>query len=427
MTRGDLPRLQSVFERQPPCSRRQLAAPIGFTGEFALATKHVSNDRTTTLKINGSNDRWIIDAGTRIDVLTDGIVEATTASNNTIEIDGFVRGGNIGLLVQGTNTRIIVDTSGKILGGDALAGADDATLINRGLISGFGSGSDAGIDLELRARIDNFGTITADYAVEIDTGLIHNHKGATIAGDDDAISSGAGIGQIKLINDGTITSPIDAYDGDNGRDWIINHGVMKGTVRLGEGNDIFDNRDGAYDGTLIGGDGDDVLLTSDKLEFMAESNDGGIDTVKSTVGFDLWLNFEKLVLLGNKNITGRGNDLGNTMTGNSGDNKLFGLTGSDYLDGKSGDDRLSGGATLGESDVFLFSTGGDHDIIIDFEDNVDSVNLGGLDAVKTFNDLINNHTRDNAAGNLVIFAGDDRLTIEGMTRAQLDSGDVFFD
>jgi hypothetical protein len=80
---------------------------------------------------------------------------------------------------------------------------------------------------------------------------------------------------------------------------------------------------------------------------------GGIDTVRSTIGYTLGVNLEKLTLVGNQSLRGNGNvldnvvranDAGDTLFGDAGNDTLIGGAGNDVLDGGMGIDSLVGGA-----------------------------------------------------------------------------------
>ena len=60
------------------------------------------------------------------------------------------------------------------------------------------------------------------------------------------------------------------------------------------------------------------------------------------------------------------------LDGGGGRDRLFGGKGVDRLAGGSGQDTLAGGTG---SDVFVFSTNGDADLVKDFEDDIDSLDL----------------------------------------------------
>ena len=72
---------------------------------------------------------------------------------------------------------------------------------------------------------------------------------------------------------------------------------------------------------------------------------------------------------------GGGDDL---MLGNAGNDRPFGGQGSDRLDGGTGDDRLAGGPA---GDVFVFAPGDGDDIITDFTNSQDRIDLIAFDLV----------------------------------------------
>src|SRR5262249_38738808 len=79
-------------------------------------------------------------------------------------------------------------------------------------------------------------------------------------------------------------------------------------------------------------------------EALDGSDEGGVDTVQSSVSFALGKFVENLTLTGTGDIDGTGNELNNTIAGNNGDNILKGEGGNDLLIGLGGDDALDGGA-----------------------------------------------------------------------------------
>ncbi len=111
----------------------------------------------------------------------------------------------------------------------------------------------------------------------------------------------------------------------------------------------------------------------------------GWDTVQAEISFSLPANVESLVLTGNGNIAGTGNDLGNSLSGNIGDNQLSGFAGNDTITGGLGADKLTGG--LG-SDHFVFESiadssgiNGKRDVITDFSGSAgDRIDLSAIDA-----------------------------------------------
>ncbi|WP_051459984.1 hypothetical protein [Methylopila sp. 73B] len=63
-----------------------------------------------------------------------------------------------------------------------------------------------------------------------------------------------------------------------------------------------------------------------------------MDTVRTSVSYDLAAWVENLVLIGEQSIDARGNELSNRLTGNAAANVLDGAAGADTLIGGSGDD-----------------------------------------------------------------------------------------
>jgi Ca2+-binding RTX toxin-like protein len=110
---------------------------------------------------------------------------------------------------------------------------------------------------------------------------------------------------------------------------------------------ILDGKAGAD--TLEGGVGNDVYMVDNAGDLVDETggDPGDIDTVKSSVSFDLGGakalgDIENLTLLGAA-LVGSGNGLDNLIIGDAGKNSLSGLGGSDTLDGGAGNDTLVGG------------------------------------------------------------------------------------
>lgn len=203
---------------------------------------------------------------------------------------------------------------------------------------------------------------------------------------------------------------------------MVNHGVIKGEIRLGAGDDRFDNRGGSINHEVVGGIGNDTLITDDSTIVLFESVSGGTDTVRSTVSYTLYDNIENLVLLGGANHKGTGNEGDNHLIGNGGNNVLIGKGGIDTLSGLGGNDRMTGG--LG-TDLFIFAKGGGHDAIIDFKTGEDHIDLSGQNAIVDFDTLIASHVTVKD-GDLTIHMGNDLLTLKGTVVDDLHFGDFFF-
>src|SRR5262245_12746015 len=115
----------------------------------------------------------------------------------------------------------------------------------------------------------------------------------------------------------------------------------------GAGNDLLDGGAGAD--LMYGGAGDDLYRVDNLADVVSETtvagvNDGGTDTVESTITYSLGAFLEKLTLKGTAAINGTGNELINKLAGNDAANVLSGRGGADVMLGNGGNDTLIGGA-----------------------------------------------------------------------------------
>jgi serralysin len=129
---------------------------------------------------------------------------------------------------------------------------------------------------------------------------------------------------------------------------------------------------------MTGGKGDDIYHVDNAGDRTIELANEGVDTVFSSVSFNLSGVFvERLVLTGANGLSATGNTQSNRLTGNDGANTLSGLGGADILDGGRGSDTLIGGTG---SDRFAFSTSlalAGIDTISDFSVADDTIQLAG--------------------------------------------------
>jgi Ca2+-binding RTX toxin-like protein len=185
-----------------------------------------------------------------------------------------------------------------------------------------------------------------------------------------------------------------------------------------DGNDTLDG--GAGDDTLDGGAGNDIMTGGigsdyyivDAVNDIVQESDtlnGGLwDVVESSVSRSLdstaaTAGVEALILTGSAAL-GRGNALGNNLSGNdfgnqlhglNGDDMLYGFGGTDYLSGDAGHDVLNGDDG---NDTLLGGTGHDQ---LDGGQGNDSLNGGtGNDAYFMYGDfgvdVVNNATATSA-------------------------------
>lgn len=149
-------------------------------------------------------------------------------------------------------------------------------------------------------------------------------------------------------------------------------------IDAGKGHDYVTGMEG--NDTLIGGDGFDLLA-------------GGLgrDQLRG----------------GNHNDKLFGNGGHDTLFGDKGNDTLIGGAGNDRLLDGAGVDRLTGGAG---SDVFVLNRDGQRDIITDFQDGIDRIDLD-----LRFNQItIRNGSK---AGTVEVLHGKDVLVISGMGEA----------
>ena len=156
----------------------------------------------------------------------------------------------------------------------------------------------------------------------------------------------------------------------------------------------FDNvlNGGAGADNLNGGGGNDTYVVNDDGDVVTELDNGGTDTVRSSVTFSLTAGavfVENLVLIGVAAINGTGNALANTMRGNEGANILNGAGGNDVLFGGAGGDDLVGGegndfldGGTGADDL-AGGVGNDTYVVDDANDVITEEAGAGIDTVST--------------------------------------------
>jgi Ca2+-binding RTX toxin-like protein len=384
---------------------------------------------TSSYKMTFSNATYILNEGASI--TTDGpdaLYYQDGVSNSHVIIKGHITGGT-----GNTDTGVNSNPSGcdvKITGTGAVEagvgvelGFGNQQLSNHGAIDG----SNFGVWLQsVQQTVTNFGHISGGTDGIEAGGLgdvsVVNQAAGSITSQGVAVQFNGSQNSTSTLTNLGLLKGAWAFFGSYGDDMVINHGQMKGSIYMGEGDDTFDDRGGKVDHDIYGQSGNDTLITDSANVHLQEDSNGGTDTVKSTVTYVLTANVENLVLLGKGGVDGTGTEDGNAVTGNQGNNKLMGLGGADTLDGGRGNDVLKGGSG---SDTFVFATNGGQDTVLDFKSGTDHIDLTGQSVVSDFNDMINNHVTT-LHGDLTIHMGADTLTLANTQVSDLHVNDFSF-
>jgi len=140
------------------------------------------------------------------------------------------------------------------------------------------------------------------------------------------------------------------------------------------GNELANKLDGAGGVDLMkGGAGNDTYVVSQMGDKVVEASGQGVDTVKSSLSYQLGTYTENLTLTGTNNINGTGSAYGNVMVGNNANNTLKGMGGNDLLFGAKGNDVMVGGD--GTDKFVLKVAGAGTDTIKDFKLGTDILDV----------------------------------------------------
>lgn len=199
---------------------------------------------------------------------------------------------------------------------------------------------------------------------------------------------------------GTGNSAVNTIIGNDAANTLM--GMAGADVLRGNGgNDLLDG--GVGPDTMQGGAGNDTYIVDQSADIVSEGVGAGTDQVNSSATFALGVNVENLTLTGSSAVNATGNTASNVIIGNSAANNITG----------SGDnDTLTGG---GGADTFIYSAltdsaVGDMDVITDYVDGVDRLNVSAIDANSTI------------GGNqaFVRVVGDGAFTSAGQVRLTFD-------
>lgn len=148
------------------------------------------------------------------------------------------------------------------------------------------------------------------------------------------LSTGNQIEQFKFT-DGTTITKGQIIAGTTGDDSIV--GSTGNDFLYGNaGNDIIDGGAGAD--AMFGGAGNDTYYVDNTGDSITENTNEGVDTVISSIGYNLPNNIENLTLTGTTAYNCYGNSLNNLLIGNSANDNMYGGAGVDTMYGGTGSD-----------------------------------------------------------------------------------------
>ena len=363
-----------------------------------------SSSATTTLDGGAGNDTLYAGTG-RNDLYGGDGNDTIYGSTLQTSIDTIDGGAGFDLIVAGNGVKYVDAGTGNDsialgLGTYFVDGGSGTDLLDLSALSGVngiinlfaGTASDslgmsatlAGIEWVNGSLGDDI--ITGDAAANVLKGENGNDVIDGGAGDDN-LDGGSGNNTLSYASATAAVTASLALQGTAqdtlgaGKDYAINFQNLKGSnyndTLFGDGNaNVIDGGAGADH--MNGGAGDDTYVVDAGGDVVSEQtvpgvDDGGTDTVMSSVGYTLPTFVENLILTGSGNLNGSGNELNNVLTGNSGNNILSGLGGNDILDGGLGTNYLYGGAG---DDTYIVRTVNDHPL-----EAVNGVDQGGTDTV----------------------------------------------
>ncbi|MBX2855482.1 MAG: hypothetical protein KTR21_10860 [Rhodobacteraceae bacterium] len=383
-------------------------------------------------------------------------------------------GGGEGDDLRGSGGDDILDGRGgddSLRGGagiDQLTGGDGADNFIFDAISDFAGEGDIITDFSEGDTITlNFGADFAASHLFIDdaafSGAANELRraadgGATVLELD---ADGDGLAEAKIILQNGAFALSSSVNGDQVV-LSINSGVVEGVVltggddpdelRGGQGGDTIDGGlgdDSLYgqqgDDTIAGGDGDDLVRGdrgADQISGDAGSDivRGGADddTVSGGEGDDIVSgdSGDDIVTGGAGNDIVRGGAGMDAIDGGDGDDRVIGDRGDDLVKGGAGDDVVKGGLDNdriegglgndivwgdGGADVFAFSLGDGVDILKDFQDGTDQIDLSAY-GFATISEALAT-VSENDLGARIDLGNGDALLVRGVDLGQLDEDD----
>lgn len=270
--------------------------------------------------IYGNTSVNVLDGGVGADTMLGGAGDDTYIVDDVGDVIAENSNEGVDLVLSSVSTGLV-------------ANVENLTLVGAAAISGLGN------DLD-NVLIGNSGANALDGGLGVDT-LIGG------AGDDvyyvdqteDIVLEAADEGHdvVRAASSYTLSANIENLILESTGGFI--DGTGNSLDNILSGNDS-DNRldGGAGADRLEGGLGNDTYVVDTLADQVIETQDGGGDTVETSLTYTLGDNLEALQLTGSTDANGTGNALDNMLGGNMGNNTLDGGAGNDWMSGGGGDD-----------------------------------------------------------------------------------------
>ena len=213
------------------------------------------------------------------------------------------------------------------------------------------------------------------------------------------------------------------------RDWTAAVPSADDSLQADDDGDRVEGGDGGD--TITGGDGSDLLYGGTGADTVTGGK--GQDWIEGGEGDDRLYGGENADILwgeagsdeifggtGDDTIEGHGGD--DTLYGGENDDTLYGGAGADALDGGAGADTLFGD---GGADTFVFAPGHGKDVIGDFSDGENLIDLTAFTGISGFDDLTVTADETGVTIDLTEHGGG-TLLIEGQAIEDLDESDFVF-
>lgn len=233
----------------------------------------------------------------------------------------------------------------------------------------------------------------------------------------------------------TGTSGSDTLNASTDENWVVDGLAGNDTITTLGGKDVITG--GAGNDTISAGAGDDVIRFSGTGEGFDNVDGGdGIDRIEASakgtkIGLTSVTDVEVISSNGLASVKIVGSSAADTLdftnvtltgiasiSGGAGNDTIYGSSGADMIIGFTGADTLSGngGADVFDYNVVTHSRAVAPDVILDFQDGIDKIDLAGIDASTAANgnqafSFIGEGEFTNRAGQLRIDTSDSTKTL----------------